>query len=199
MKPRGNDATFASRANAGHNGADILAALQEEEGMARAAKLLIAVLVMSVLFGGGWLVGRLGIGSTAVDAASLTDLERQFVDRMHNVRMVGTFSTAGEKSGAPHENQYEITSVEKVGDDLWRFNTRLSCCGVNGAVPVTVPMRWSGDTPLIMMTDTSVPGMGTFTVRVRVYGDQYAGTWQHGTRGGLMSGRIEKTTAATTQ
>jgi hypothetical protein len=49
-----------------------------------------------------------------------------------------------------------------------------------------------------MMTDTSLPAMGTFTVRVLFYGDRYAGTWQHGAVGGHMSGRIEKA-AATTQ
>jgi hypothetical protein len=53
-------------------------------------------------------------------------------------------------------------------------------------------MRFNGDTPMIMMTDTSLPGIGTFTVRVFFYGDRYAGTWQHGKVGGAMSGRIEK-------
>src|ERR1700674_5624664 len=79
-------------------------------------------------------------------------------------------------------------------DNLWRFNAGMHCCGVNGAIPVVVPMRWTGDTPMIMMTDTSLPGLGTFTVRVFFYGDRYAGTWQHGAVGGQMSGRIEKQT-----
>jgi hypothetical protein len=42
------------------------------------------------------------------------------------------------------------------------------------------------------MTDTSLPGIGTFTVRLFFYGDRYSGTWQHGTVGGHMSGRIEQ-------
>jgi hypothetical protein len=49
---------------------------------------------------------------------------------------------------------------------------------------------------VIMMTDTSLPGIGTFTVRLFFYGDRYAGTWQHGAVGGQMSGRIEKTAPA---
>jgi len=48
---------------------------------------------------------------------------------------------------------------------------------------------------VIMMTDTSLPGLGTFTVRVFFYGDRYSGTWQHGAYGGIMSGRIEKSAA----
>ena len=67
----------------------------------------------------------------------------------------------------------------------------MQCCGVNGAVPVVVPMRWNGDTPMIMMTHTTLPGLGTFTVRLFFYTDRYAGTWQHGERGGYISGRIE--------
>jgi hypothetical protein len=59
-------------------------------------------------------------------------------------------------------------------------------------LPVAVPMRWIGDTPVIMMTDTTIPGLGTFTVRLFFYGDRYSGTWQHGAVGGLMYGRIEK-------
>ncbi len=84
-----------------------------------------------------------------------------------------------------------------MGDDQWRFNARMDCCGVNGAtLPIVVPMRFVGDTPMIMMTDTNLPGIGTFTVRVFFYGDRYSGTWQHGQVGGLMSGRIEKSSVA---
>ena len=49
------------------------------------------VLVLAI-FGGGWLVGRLGIGSV-VNPASLTEVERQFTERMRDVALVGTFLT----------------------------------------------------------------------------------------------------------
>src|SRR5436309_11919724 len=121
----------------------------------------VAVLALA-LFGGGWLVGRLGIG-TVVDPASLTDAERQFVERMRDVTLAGSFTVAGREERTSHPDRYEISSVEKVGTDLWRFNARMDCCGVTGAIPIVVPMRWNGDTPMIMMTDTSLPGLGTFT------------------------------------
>jgi hypothetical protein len=151
---------------------------------------LVVVLALAI-FGGGWLVGRLGIGSV-VNPASLTGLERQFTERMRDVSLVGSFTVAGREQGAPRADRYDIASVEKVGDNLWRFNAGMQCCGVNGVIPIVVPMQWNGDTPMIMMTDTSLPGLGTFTVRVLFYGDRYAGTWQHGAVGGAMSGRIEK-------
>jgi hypothetical protein len=146
------------------------------------------------IFAGGWLTGRLGIGSV-VDPESLTDLERQFTESMREVTMIGSFTVAGREDRTPRSDRYDISSIEKVGDDLWRFNARMNCCGMgeSGSIPIVVPMRWVGDTPVIMMTDTSLPGIGTFTVRVFFYGDRYSGTWQHGKVGGHMSGRIEKT------
>ena len=159
----------------------------------RALTLTLLLVLAAILFCGGWLTGRLAIGSV-VDPASLTDVERQFSERMRNVVMVGTFTVAGREKRSPDADRYEIASVEKVGADLWRVNARMDCCGAAGAsgIPIVVPMRFVGDTPVIMMTDTSLPGMGTFTVRVFFYGDRYAGTWQHGAVGGHMTGRIEK-------
>ena len=100
----------------------------------------IVVLLVVAIFGGGWLVGRLGIGS-AVNPASLTDVEHQFTERMRDVSLIGSFTVTGREDGAPREDRYDISSVEKVGDNLWRFNAGMQCCGVNGVIPVVVPMR----------------------------------------------------------
>ena len=142
---------------------------------------------------GGWFAARLGIGSV-VEPASLSDAERQFSERMRNVRLVGTFSVTGREDRTPREDGYEIESVEKVGDDLWRFNAKIGLRGGTALIPVVVPMRWVGDTPMIMMTKTTVPGLsGSFTVRLFFHDDRYSGTWQHdGVGGGNMSGRIER-------
>lgn len=164
--------------------------------MGRVLKLLMAAVLALIVFGGGWLVGRLGIGSV-VRPESLSVVERQFTDRMKNVVMVGNFTVTGRENQSPRPDRYEIASVEKVGNDLWRFNAKMDCCGMEGkgAIPIVVPMAFNGDTPVIMMTEHSLPGIGTFTVRVFFYGDLYAGTWQHGPVGGHMSGRIEKAAA----
>jgi len=156
---------------------------------------LVLVLVAAI-FAAGWLVGRLGIGSV-VDPKSLSEAERQFTERMRGVSLVGSFTIAGREDRTSHPDRYDIASVEKVGNDLWRFNATMHCCSVEGrTLPIVVPMRWNGDTPTIMMTDTSLPGLGTFTVRLFFYGDRYAGTWQHGAVGGHMSGRIERQAAS---
>ena len=150
------------------------------------------VVLVIALFGGGWVVGRAGFGSV-IDPASLPEVERQFIERMKGVRLAGTFTVAGREDRKPSTDWYDIYSVDKVGEDQWRFNARMECCGLSGStLPIVVPMRFVGDTPMIMMTDTEIPGVGTFTVRLFFYGDWYSGTWQHGKVGGHMSGRIEK-------
>ncbi|MGH9147118.1 MAG: hypothetical protein ACRD1Q_10445 [Vicinamibacterales bacterium] len=157
----------------------------------RLSWLLATVLLMLLMFTVGWVVAMTGIGAT-VDEASLTELERRFTEQMRGVALVGQFTIAGREDRTPDPDRYDISSVEKVGDDRWRFNTRVRYGNVDISLPITVPMRWVGDTPMIMMTDYTIPSMGTFSVRVFFYGDRYSGTWQHGKVGGHMFGRIEK-------
>jgi len=136
-------------------------------------------------------VAMLGIGS-AMDIATLPDRERQFAEKMQNVTMVGAFTVAGREDRPPRNDRYDISSVEKVGEDRWRFNARMRHDAFDVTLPVTVTMKWLDDTPMIVMTDTAIPTLGAFSVRVIFYGDRYAGTWQHGDRGGHMFGRIER-------
>ena len=125
----------------------------------RALLAAAALILLCAAFVGGWITGRLGLGSV-VSSSSLPDTERAFSERMRDVVLVGSFTVAG-RDRPPKADRYEISSVERVGDDLWRFNAKLDCCGISGPVPIVVPMRFVGDTPMIMMTDTSLPGIGT--------------------------------------
>ena len=36
-----------------------------------------------------------------------------------------------------------------------------------------------------------IPGLGTFSCRVLIYNDKYAGTWTHGAAGGHMFGVLQ--------
>jgi uncharacterized membrane protein YgcG len=157
----------------------------------RLMRLMLAVVLILVAFAAGWLMAKTGVGS-AVDPASLTELERQFTERMRGAALVGRFTVAGREDQPARPDRYDISSVEKVGDDRWRFNSRMRYGTVDVTLPITVTMRWANDTPMITLTDFTIPSMGTFTARVLFYGDRYAGTWQHGPAGGHMFGRIEK-------
>jgi hypothetical protein len=123
---------------------------------------------------------------------SQAELEKQFSDRMAKSVMVGKFTIDGKEDGDPKEERYEIESVTKTNGDYWTFLARIKYGKVDTKIPITVKMLWAGDTPMISMTDFTIPGMGTFTARVLFYEDRYAGTWQHGKVGGHMFGKIEK-------
>ena len=159
----------------------------------KAAAVVGGLLVLLVVFAGGYVAGRTGAGSV-VDPASLPDAERQFIERMTGASLVGRFTIAGREDRPARPERYDLSSVEKVGEDLWRFNARIRYGDVDTTLPIVVPMRFAGDTPMISITDLTIPALGTFTARVFFQGDRYSGTWQHGEYGGHMFGRIEKTT-----
>jgi hypothetical protein len=157
----------------------------------RLFRFAVLLVLLVVMFGGGWAVGRLGLLST-VPVASLSDRERQFTERMQGASLVGYFTVSGRTRREPEEDRYDISSVEKVADDRWRFNVRMRHGTYDVTLPVVVPMKWVDDTPVVTLTDWEIPKVGTFTCRVLFHGDRYAGTWQHGATGGLMYGRIEQ-------
>lgn len=157
----------------------------------RLVSLAATILLMLVLLVGGWVAGRMGLGA-AVDPASLPELERRFTERMQDAVLVGRFTIAGREDQPASPDRYDIAAVEKVGEDRWRFNTRIRYGEVDATLPITVTMLWAGDTPMVTLTDLTIPSMGTFTARVFFYGERYAGTWQHGEVGGHMFGRIEQ-------
>ncbi|MCC7419602.1 MAG: hypothetical protein IT428_04940 [Planctomycetaceae bacterium] len=124
-------------------------------------------------------------------------LEKKFSEQMKNSVLVGRFTIDGapaDKLAA--EERYEIESVTKLRGDYWTFLARMKYGTTDVKIPVTVKILWAGDTPMISMTDFSIPGLGTFTSRVLFYDNRYVGTWQHGKVGGHMFGSIEKSKPA---
>lgn len=153
-------------------------------------KRVLLVMLLLVAFAVGWLTARTGMGSV-IDPSTLPAVEQQFIEKLRGAALVGRFTLTGREDRAAAPDRYDIYNVDKVGEDLWRFNAKIGESGVT--LPIVVTMRFVGDTPLIMMTNATIPGMGTFTVRVFFYGDEYAGTWDHvGRGGGHMFGRIER-------
>jgi hypothetical protein len=157
----------------------------------RTLKWIALAALLLVVFVAGWLTARTGMGS-AIDPSTLPAVERAFIEKMRGAALVGRFTVRGLEDRQASPDRYDIYSVDKVGDDLWRFNAKIGESGVT--MPIVVAMQFVDDTPLIMMTDATIPGMGTFNVRVFFYGEEYAGTWEHvGRGGGHMFGRIERT------
>jgi len=120
-------------------------------------------------------------------------LEQEFEEQMSGCVMIGKFTVVGREDRPPAEEKYTISSVKKLRGNYWVFNCRIQYGKTDAAVPLTLRVEWADDTPVITLTDFSIPGMpGKFTSRVLIYRGWYAGTWQHDAVGGHLFGRIEK-------
>ncbi len=118
-------------------------------------------------------------------------LETALSQKLTNATLVGTFTVDGNADKPPRPERYTLGEVKKLKDNIWMFQAHIQYGKTDIKVPLPLTILWAGDTPMISMTDFTIPGMGTFTARVFFYGDRYAGTWQHGKAGGHMFGKIE--------
>ncbi|MBL9091132.1 MAG: hypothetical protein JNL96_07890 [Planctomycetaceae bacterium] len=125
---------------------------------------------------------------------SQAELEKGFEQSLSGSVFRGYFTERGKEQGGLKEEKYTITSVKKIPetDDLWVFNVRIQYGNHDATLPLTLPVKWAGDTPVISLTDMLVPGFGKFTARVVVYRGEYAGTWDGAGHGGHLFGKIEK-------
>lgn len=127
------------------------------------------------------------------DDTELEKRSQQFSELMQNCTLVGAFTVDGQNTEPPKPERYEIESAVPAADDLWVFTVRIKYGKLDTKLPVTVPLKWAGDTPMVTLTNASIPGLGDgFSARVLFYEDRYAGTWQHGPVGGHMFGKIER-------
>jgi uncharacterized DUF497 family protein len=128
------------------------------------------------------------------DESKTEERDAAFSKSMENSVLVGSFTVDGKEDDQPLKSErYEIESVNKASDNLWVFTVRIKYGKLDTKLPVTVPMEWAGDTPMVTLTNATLPGLGEgFSARVLFHEDRYAGTWQHGPVGGHMFGRIER-------
>ena len=121
------------------------------------------------------------------------ELDKQFEKTMSGATMVGRFTMEGRGGGGrePKEDRYQINKVTKMKGDYWLFSARVQYGNKDVTVPIMLQVKWAGDTPVITLTDMTIPGLGTYTARVMVFRDHYSGYWSGGDHGGNMWGRIE--------
>ena len=119
---------------------------------------------------------------------------RKFTQDMQSVTLVGQ-STRDNRAGVFGPERYYIDSVTHLSGDTWLFRTRLEYHGKDIPVPIPLKVQWADDTPVITLTDLSIPGVGTYTARVVLYRGRYAGTWAGEKAGGELFGKIERQTA----
>ena len=117
------------------------------------------------------------------------DLDQKFQQMMSGVTLIGHSASLKDESVAGEE-KYVIEKVSKLGGETWLFHARIQYGSHDVPVPLPVTMKWAGDTPVITINNLAIPGLGTYTARVLLYQDQYAGTWSSKDHGGQLFGKI---------
>jgi hypothetical protein len=155
----------------------------------RTLKVGLVLGLAAVAFGSGYFFGyRSGTSGALPEDARVR--EDSFVQMMTGASLEGAFTADISTSGELSEESYTIESVEKIAGDLWLFRTRMRFGSRDVTVPVPVKVVFAEDTPLVTLTDVSIPGLGTFTARVLFYRDRYAGLWWSSEASGHQFGRL---------
>jgi hypothetical protein len=131
----------------------------------------------------------------AADAATAerqAKLEKKFQDTLTNATLDGRwYEIKDGKIGEEHAEKYTITRVTKFGTGThWVILARVQYGDKDVSLPVPVRVEWADDTPVISVTNAGLPGLGTYTARVMVYDNLYAGTWSGTGHGGVLSGQV---------
>ena len=142
------------------------------------------------------LVGTAVAQAKGAEKPNQEELEKQFSERMTGAVLVGHYSVVGKDAKPANAERYELKKVSKFDGDLWTFEARVKFGQTDVTLPLTIRMIWAEDTPMIALTNATLPGLGAaFGARVIFDGNLYAGTWQHGKVGGHLWGTIEKADA----
>lgn len=130
-------------------------------------------------------------GVDADKKTSREGLEQAFAKKLSGAVLAGSFSIDGKDTESHKPDRYQIVTAKKLSGDDWVITATMKVGENQLDIPIPIKVYWADDTPVMSLTDLTIPGVGTFTSRVMFYGNRYAGTWQHGEVGGHMWGMIE--------
>jgi len=108
-----------------------------------------------------------------------------------NSALVGHFTVTGGED-RPAKERYELGEVKHLGDGLWLIQARIRYGEHDVRLPIALPIHWAGDTPVITVEDVTFPGLGTYSARVMIHRDHYAGFWTGKDHGGHLFGVVER-------
>jgi hypothetical protein len=125
------------------------------------------------------------------EGPSQAELDERFEKLLSGATLAGQYTVSGaEGTSVPKEEKYTIAKVSKIAGSLWLFQVRIQYGGHDKTVPLPLPVKWTAETPMIVLDKVTVPGFGTFSARVVFHEGKYAGTWSGGDHGGHLFGRI---------
>jgi hypothetical protein len=128
----------------------------------------------------------------ASSAERQAKLETALAKTLSGATLEGSFTSTGAGSDPAKlsRDKYTLGQVRKVSGDVWQFPARIQYGDKDITLPIELPIRWAGDTPVVTVDELPMPGFGTVSARVMFFEGHYAGYWKHGDHGGNMFGVI---------
>lgn len=125
---------------------------------------------------------------------SQEQLEAKFRTTLTNAKLRGRWCAVNEgRLGSEKKDQYTIQGISKISGDQWLLKARIQYGDKDLVAPIPVQVKWAGDTAVIVVDNFALPGSGTYSARVLIYENTYAGTWSGEDHGGLLNGVITNT------
>jgi hypothetical protein len=125
--------------------------------------------------------------------AQQSDREVSFAQMLSGATLDGTYTQTGRGADPTKflRDKYTLGEVRKVGPHSWLIEARIQYGEHDITLPITVPVQWAGDTPLIVLDNQKLPTFGTVSARVMFFDGHYAGYWKHGQQRGHLFGTIQ--------
>ena len=126
-----------------------------------------------------------------------TEREAAFAKMLTGASLQGFFTLTGKQTeGQPklHGERYDLIEVRKIDEKHWLFKARIRYGENDVTLPLTLPVKWAGDTAVVVVDKVGFPGLGTYSARVLFHDDHYAGQWSGADYGGHLFGTIERKT-----
>jgi hypothetical protein len=127
---------------------------------------------------------------SATEDTSRGQAEREaaLVEMLSGATLEGSFTSTGRGSDPTRlrSEKYTVGEVKKVGPGVWMISARIQYGEHDVTLPITVPVHWASDTPVIVVDNQALPGFGAVSARVMFFADHYAGYWKHGDHGGHL-------------
>ncbi|MEX2308225.1 MAG: hypothetical protein WD738_11560 [Pirellulales bacterium] len=120
-------------------------------------------------------------------------LEAALVEMLSGATLDGSYTSTGPGSDPTKlsHDKYTLGDVRKIADQLWLIEARIQYGDHDVTLPITVPIHWAADTPVIVVDNLGLPQFGTVSARVMFFEGHYAGYWKHGKHGGHLFGVIK--------
>ncbi|MEN1678359.1 MAG: hypothetical protein AAGJ46_02120 [Planctomycetota bacterium] len=118
----------------------------------------------------------------------LTPAEKAFAQQMSGATLVGSFTT-GPNTPAKAE-RYDLGEVRKVAPDRWLIEARIRYGDNDVTLPLTLPVKFAGDTAVIIVNKMGFQPLGVYSARVLIHDGRYAGYWDGAGYGGHLFGTI---------